>query len=476
MEMKKALLRLTCLGLFAPFIAAAGGPTPLDTWSFEYAPTNWNWASDGGYLPLSFTNLDYSYLGDGTAVVLDSTNAAWLHYPITNSNGGTELPVSDGTVVFWVAPFWASTNQSGTGPGVSSRLIEVGAYSSDASAGWWSIFTDEGGNTLNFSSADGNGCQTNYISVPISWITNRWHQIALTYSSDAASNTALYLDGQWITNGPPTTCLPGSDALTNGFYIGSDSNGIAQIHGMFDDLFTYDHPLTSNEIASLFNKYVAQYWLNPLNEPANIVSGPSSPTNVPTFVAITGTGFLTNATAASPCLTSTNPWFTNLVARPVVTNGTNWTTTLSFTIAGGSNGIAYDVLATPAPLAVGSITNWQWSWMGQGYHCTNYTIFGLPPTGAFLVLGGPQDSDSDGLTDAYELLVSKTDPHNPSTSGDGIQDGWKYLWGLNQFLNNPAQSGLRENFSYFPEGWLSGVSGAKSETVRTDAEGNVTGN
>ena len=55
-------------------------------------------------------------------------------------------------------------------------------------------------------------------------------------------------------------------------------------------------------------------------------------------------------------------------------------------------------------------------------------------------------------------------------------DGWKVLWGLDPLLNNPAQSGLRCNFTYYLEGWLSGVSGVRAETVGSDAEGNVTGN
>src|SRR6266849_2724728 len=43
---------------------------PLNTWSFDN--TN-NWTSDLGYAPLAFTNLSSSLLGDGPALVLDST-------------------------------------------------------------------------------------------------------------------------------------------------------------------------------------------------------------------------------------------------------------------------------------------------------------------------------------------------------------------------------------------------------------------
>jgi len=41
------------------------------------------------------------------------------------------------------------------------------------------------------------------------------------------------------------------------------------------------------------------------------------------------------------------------------------------------------------------------------------------------------DSDGDGLTDAYERLVSQTSPVDPDSDGDGIPDGWELLNGLN---------------------------------------------
>ena len=42
------------------------------------------------------------------------------------------------------------------------------------------------------------------------------------------------------------------------------------------------------------------------------------------------------------------------------------------------------------------------------------------------VLGCDQDSDADGLTDAFEDLVSKTIPTNPQTHG-GVPDKDAYL-------------------------------------------------
>lgn len=118
--------------------SGSGGPTNflLDSWSFTDTT---NWLSDSGYPPVSFTNLSVSDLGAGTALVVDSPDPAWLQYNVIEKNGTTNLTVNQGSVMFWFAPNWAGTNEGGTGPGQWSRLIEVGAYTTNASYGWWSF-------------------------------------------------------------------------------------------------------------------------------------------------------------------------------------------------------------------------------------------------------------------------------------------------------------------------------------------------
>jgi hypothetical protein len=92
-----------------------------------------------------------------------------------------------------------------------------------------------------------------------------------------------------------------------------------------------------------------------------------------------------------------------------------------------------------------------------------------------LILGTPQDSDDDGLTDAYELLVSHTDPHNAYSNLDGILDGWEILLGLNPQVNNFTSSSQRANYGYTPADWLNNISGVQGKTgsVTLDNEGNV---
>ena len=123
---------------------------------------------------------------------------------------------------------------------------------------------DKAGTNLYFA-AQTNDLSSNvtaYVSVPISWTTNYFHFIALTYS---ATNTALYLDGVLATNGPGVTVYPGPEVLANGFYIGSDSKGVYQAHGLFNTVATYNYPLSSNDVRTIFNWYYQFYIIDPYN-------------------------------------------------------------------------------------------------------------------------------------------------------------------------------------------------------------------
>jgi hypothetical protein len=443
--------------------------TPLDSWSFRDST---NWTSDYGYTPVSFTNLAYSNLGNGASLVVNSTNPAWLQFNVVETNGATNLTVDAGTVMFWFAPgTWSGTNEGGTGPGDYGRLFEVGAYTTNSSFGWWSLYVDDVGANIYFSAQtnDLSGTVTTYLSAPIAWTTNYFHFVVLTYS---ATNTALYLDGVLVTNGPPLTVYPGPDVLANGFYIGSDSNGVYQADGLFNDIVTYNVPLDADTIQEIFTSEYTWYELSPWNSAMfNIVSAPSSPsTNAVTPDVITGAGDLQWDGAVTP-IYSTNAnlvWITNITA----TATGDGTENVTFTIQGGQAGYHYDVFATGA--LDSPITNAVWYWMGQGNSGNTYTL-PISSTDAFIILGTPLDSDGDGVTDAYEKLVSHTDPNNAYSNLDGIPDGWEVLLGLNAQTSNLTQPSQRANYSYTSADWLQQITGVQGKTgaVGMDAEGNV---
>jgi hypothetical protein len=444
----------------------------LETWSFT---DNTNWTADDGYPPVSFTNLNYSYLGDGYSLMVDTNIPAWLQFNVVENDGTTNLTVDSGTVMFWFAPSsWSSTCDinGGSGPGEYGRLLEAGAYTPDSSFGWWSVYVDDVGNNLYFSAQtnDLSSNVTTYLTAPIDWTTNYFHFVALTYSPDG---TALYLDGSLVTNGPPLTVYPGTDVLSNGFFMGSDSNGVLQAHGMFNSLFTFNSPLDAASIAEIYNGASDIYHLNPLNV-AMMNATPNAGGGKSTFVTpdvVTGQGnlMLTNLTDDHVYGTSANQvWITNFIASYAA----DGTMSAAFTIEGGTNGCYYDVFVGTA-LTVPWV-NGHWSWQGQGQRRQRCSLTGLPPGTVFFVLGTPKDTDGDGLTDAYELLVSGTNPTNSISNPDGIVDGWEVLLGLNPQTANFTSPSERANYGYTSADWLNTVTGVRSGSVSTDNEGNVT--
>jgi hypothetical protein len=438
------------LQLLAQMFPGGGGTnsspayTPLDSWSFSDST---HWTSDSGYAPVSFTNLDYSYRGNGASLVVNSTNPAWLQFNVVETNGVTNLSVDTGTVMFWFAPgSWSGTNEGGTGPGEYGRLLEVGACTPDSSLGWWSLYVDDVGANIYFSAQtnDLSSNVTTYLSAPIAWTTNYFHFVVLTYST---TNTALYLDGVLATNGPPLTVYPGPDVLANGFYIGSDSNGVYQADGLFNDVVTYNVPLDAATIQEIFTSEFTWYEISPWNTVMYALSSASSSPafTANTYSAITGAGNLQWVASATVVNGSNacNVWITNIMA----TTASNGTKNVTFTIEGGWDGYAYDVFATGNLQS--PITNSFWVWLGQGYHGNTYTV-NVPSPNAFLILGTPQDSNGDGVTDAYSHLVSHTDPDHSQSDAYGVPYAWYIQNGLSPSSASldPDQDGLMNYQEY----------------------------
>ncbi|MGN6553765.1 MAG: LamG-like jellyroll fold domain-containing protein [Verrucomicrobiota bacterium] len=415
---------LYCLLALATSMACFSGTAQAQSLP-DYSSYNWwhfedtDWLSGAGYAPMSFEGLSSTNDGLGNSLLIDSTNAAWLRYNTVEEDGYTNLTVDRGTILFWFAPLWSSTNAGGSGPGEWSRLIEVGSYTTNASYGWWSLYTDPAGANIYFS-AQTNGAAVDYLSAPITWTNNTWHHIGLTYSE---TNTTLYLDGNPATNGAALTVYPGPDVVAGGFLVGSSSNGFAQAHGMFDDLSTYDGPLDSGTIGGIAGIYSIFYDAPIAAEALNSASNTFS--SLPTLNAITGSGFLQWLGDADGCVTSSDVWATNVAGVWL----TNQTVSMAFSIQGGLDGASYDVFAN-AILGPSTSTNYLWAWMGQGLHCNRYQLNDLPLASAFVILGTPLDSDFDGLTDAYEKLVTRTDPLRPDSGLDGISDLYKLFHGM----------------------------------------------
>ncbi|HEX3797329.1 MAG TPA: LamG-like jellyroll fold domain-containing protein [Verrucomicrobiae bacterium] len=449
------------LGLQISHAQPAPGPNPnqlLNSWGFS----DTNWLSAKGNLPVAFTNLISVFGGgNGNDLSLDTTNVspAYLFYRIIETNGSTNLTFTNGSISLWFSPDWSSTNQGGSGPGAWGNLISVGLAGTNGP--WWAWYVDPTGTTMYFSEQTNGGAATNFLTAPVSFAANYWYNLVLSYSR---TNSTVYTNGILVTNGNGVSFWPSTNISF--FAVGSDTNGFFQAGGQFDDLNTYNYQLDPLLISGNFAMYSIFYGDATPTGPLSLPIAPSTPAVLPVFQAVSGAGLLTNAVASGTCITSNKIWITNAVAW-----FTNGATSISFSIEGGSNGISYDVFGTTA--LVSPATNAIWTWLGQGYHCTNYTIANLTNAAVYLMLGTAQDSDQDGLTDAYEMLVSHTDPHNADTDGDGMLDGWEVVYGTNPLIDDSQQTAQRSNFTYDPVGRLELIIGVRSESLTNDFEGNV---
>jgi RHS repeat-associated protein len=219
----------------------------LGYWRFDNTNTL---VGDAGQLPLEATNLIGVPSWDTNAILVDSLNPSVLIYRDIETNGNINIMLQNGSVSFWFRPDWGSTNAGGVGPQSQGRFIELGSKGS--TNGWWSLAIDSGGTNLYFGSQTNSTLSlTTNLSVGFGWTSNVWHQVVLTYSS---TNSSLYVDGQpVVTNGAGVTVYPPAGVRSNGFAIGDSSSGTNQARGAFDDLETFNYPLSASDISSNYN-------------------------------------------------------------------------------------------------------------------------------------------------------------------------------------------------------------------------------
>jgi hypothetical protein len=110
---------------------------------------------------------------------------------------------------------------------------------------------------------------------------------------------------------------------------------------------------------------------------------------------------------------------------------------LRFWILEGETNAVYDLFLTPSFSPPVQWHYWGRTEAGQ----TNFLALNPLTEHAFFLLGTLLDTDEDGLTDAYERFVSKTDPEvadqNVDTDGDGIPDLAEIELGLHSARPEP---------------------------------------
>ena len=220
---------------------------------FPFDNTN-TWVGNAGQLPLLVTNIVGVPSWSTNAVLIDGTTGAILKYRDVETNGNANINLRNGTIRFWFKPDWNSADAGGSGPQTEGRLLEIGAE--DSSNGWWGLVIGSSGTNFYFGTqTNSTGTLTTNLTAAISWTSNVWHQIVLTYSTNGSS---IYFDGQSVvTNGSGVAYYPGLTARSQGFTIGSDASCNHQAQGTFDELETFNYPLNAQKITDDYSNTLA---------------------------------------------------------------------------------------------------------------------------------------------------------------------------------------------------------------------------
>ncbi len=246
-------------------------PVQLGRWRFDNTNAPNPWIGDQGQLPLVATNVVGVPGWDTNAALIDSANVACLKYPEVGTNGAN-LNLRHGTIRFWFRPDWSGAAAGGIGPRDQGRLIEMGRQGTNT--GWWTLLLDTNGNTISFITQT-NGIGMTNLAAGVIWAANLWHLVVLTY---CASNSSLYVDGQAVvTDGLGVRSWPNATERSAGFCIGSDATGNNQARGAFDELETFNYPMSQAQATDSDQDGIPDWWClqNGLDPCANVAYLPS---------------------------------------------------------------------------------------------------------------------------------------------------------------------------------------------------------
>jgi hypothetical protein len=231
----------------------------LAAWRFNRA----DFATDTGVVPTTTNHVAIVSGADGAAVAFRATKGpSFLRYPLTGTNGGTLLNLTNGGFRLLYRPDWCSRTTEtfqgmtwGVGPERWVRLLEVADASTNAPP-LLALSIDPSGTNLVLQSRDPQGrIRTNFVS-PLRWLFRKkevdpkggpqWHEVLVSYTP---TNSIVVINGMarddLLSRKPqgPGIASP-APAGAASLLIGGSQNGSASAEGALDELETFGRPLT----------------------------------------------------------------------------------------------------------------------------------------------------------------------------------------------------------------------------------------
>lgn len=231
----------------------------LGHWTFN----DGTFVGEDGQMP-TFTNGAVLHTGliinAATLANPGNSNYVGLVYRDVETSGQANINCRNGSVRLWFQPNWTSGPTGG--PQDWSRLLEIGSW--DSTNGEFELTFTPTGEGLFFHTGfftNGGFAQDTMVTASISWQSNQWYQVVITYSP---TNTALYINGQLqMTNRGVSVWPTASLRAQTGLHIGNNRYLASSPNGQIDELETFNYPLEGTEISSNYNYMLthASYFL-----------------------------------------------------------------------------------------------------------------------------------------------------------------------------------------------------------------------
>jgi hypothetical protein len=395
-----------------------------------------------------------------------------------------------GSVRVWYRPDFSSGNGTVGGLGRPATLMSLVTTDGNVAAAWWSLVVSSDRKTIQLVCEQAEGA-AGCLSADVQLNAGEWHLLTLGYT---ATNSVLYVNDEVAAVGEGLPRVPVGLWAQTGLVLGSRADGSESAAGLFEELTVFSgRNRTRERLGQAFG--IGEGWdvvthyavLKPAADRGPIsemeLSAMAGRKGSPLTPALSpsdgerefegegegGGGMMLMMGGSVECVTNAPSYITNLTAEWITNQG--WTVT-------------FEVQGTNSPVDIFGATNlwgvrWTnapWVWLERGPSCAWYQYTNQAVTNTFYVLGTTNDTDGEGLTDAYELLVSRTLINNADTDGDGISDYDEVVLGMNPLdLNEIAQSASRINFQYNANGWLTNGFGMWSKAIVLDVEGNIQG-
>ncbi len=368
----------------------------------------------------------------GYSLLRDGFYSTPVLIPVGDAKTTRNVAVPYGAIRFWVAPNWSTADEKtgGKGPGRFARFLEMVNVNDTTAQVQWSLYVNEAGDTIYLSHPSKEG-MIDVLKAPVTFSAGDWSMVTIAYST---TNTVLWLNNEPIAAGNGLPLLSPASPADLALVIGSDvyCSADSMAGAQFEEITTFERWSSKSDWQDFyFQAYKRHSLLGPISDEEAAAMAQRRAERKAKMEEEGDSGGVAmmrfaSSGPSSVCVTNGPVYMTNVVSY--YTTNAGWT--VGFDIVGGTNGVPYDIFSATNLLG-NHITNTVWQWEDVGYTCHSYIFTNQPEQMKYFILGTTNDTDADLLTDAYELLVSKTLFNDADTDNDGMPDGWEVHNGLN---------------------------------------------